>query len=372
MALLPAVLVRPLIPFTLPLQPLVKLGVVPESTIDYFTRLIHPAWRMSRIMARVCHKSMASDDCISLTLAPNHNWQGFQPGQHIQLWVEINGIRHSRSYSLSSPLRRNGQLEITVRLKAGGKVSNWLAEQVQVGDWLEIGQPFGEFALPENPRDPLLMISAGSGITPMLGMLRERLRQHPEADISLVHYARSRRTIPFLDELIDLQNRHPNFQVRFSLTGEPSPRGWLTGRFQAEHLEGIHDIAARRTYVCGSWGFTDTVRTHLRNQYANLRLQVEAFTPPQAPADQQQPLDVAFRLSGKTFKALSGKTLLESAEAAGLKPAYGCRMGICNTCTCTKVKGAVKDLRTGEIHHEPNEHIRLCITAPVTELEIDL
>ena len=354
-----------------PLRVLVAHGWLRESDVDAGLKLLHPALRLNRVFARVSQRQWVADDMLELTLQANGNWCGAQPGQHLQLYLERDGVRLSRSYSLTA-VQPNGCLRIAIKHQAGGRVSPYLLQHLAVGDVLELGPVQGELSWPETS-DAVLLLAAGSGITPLLGLLRAVLAQGFSAPITLLHYVREQGQRAFAAELQALQAQHSNLQVCWSLTAAGAESVALTGRFSAEHLAQVSQLDQRRVLACGPAGFIAQVQQWWQAAKLPGALQVEAFTAPVLRADVSlRTVRLGFVRSHQQATANNQHSLLEQAEAHGLQPAHGCRQGICASCTCTLLSGTVRDMRSGALFSEPGQPIRLCVSAPHADLEIDL
>jgi ferredoxin-NADP reductase len=332
--------------------------------------LLHPALRVNRVFARVTQRQWVADDMLELTLQANGNWRGAQPGQHLQLYLERDGVRLSRSYSLTA-VQADGSLQIAVKHQAAGRVSPYLLEHLAVGDVLELGPVYGELSWPE--AQGVLLLAAGSGITPLLGLLRAALAQGFSAPITLLHYVREQGQRGFVAELQALQAQHSNLQVRWSLTAAGAEAGALAGRFTGEHLAEVTQLDQRRVLACGPAGFVAQVQQWWQAAGLPAALQVEAFTAPVLRADVSlRQVRLGFARSHQQATANNQHSLLEQAEAHGLQPVHGCRQGICASCTCTLLSGTVRDMRSGLLFSEPGQPIRLCVSAPHSDVEIDL
>lgn len=371
MALLPLAGVRRLTSLLQPLRVLVAHGWLRESDVDAGLALLHPALRLNRVFARVTQRQWVADDMLELTLRANGNWRGAHPGQHLQLYLERGGVRLSRSYSLTA-VHVDGSLQIAIKQQPGGRVSPYLLEHLAVGDVLELGQVSGELSWPE-AQQAVLLLAAGSGITPLLGMLRAALAQGCSAPITLLHYVREQGQRAFVAELQALQAQHRNLQVRWALTAAGAESATLSGRFAGEHLAEVAQLDQRRVLACGPAGFVAQVQQWWQASGLPGALQVEAFTPPAfSTVDEVHALRLGFTRSHQHMQADNQRSLLELAEAQGLRPAYGCRQGICASCTCTLLSGTVRDMRSGLLFSEPGQPIRLCVSAPHGDVDIDL
>lgn len=232
----------------------------------------------------------------------------YQPGQFITLDLEIDGKSVSRSYSISSSPSRPHTLEITVkRLPAvapefsPGLVSNWLHDNLIIGQEIQIAGPHGDFSILAQPSDKVLFLSAGSGITPMMSMSRWIFDRGTDRDVIFFHNARVPEDIIFRDELKQISNRQPNFYLAVSLTAEAKSGDGLHGRLDAAMLHSIcPDFAERTIFSCGPSGFmavTEKILTNLNFsmdkyhqesfgevQKTDVPTMVESFSVPKAPA----------------------------------------------------------------------------------------
>lgn len=362
MTLIPMSWSRALTPLLQPLRWLVSRHWLREAEVDAVLAWLQPAWRLNRVFARVEGRAWVAADMLALRLRCNGNARGWRAGQHVQLYLQLDGVRHSRSYSLTR-VGRDGRIELAIRRQPGGRLSNRLLDHLPVGALLELGQAQGELHWPQASTG-VVLLAAGSGITPLLGLLREALARGFAAPISLLHYIREQGQRPFVEELQQLMQRHPNLSVRWALTGQVQVDADLHGRFNDEHLQGL---ALDSVLACGPAGFVETVARHWHGP-----LQVEAFTAPERHVEPGSAVRLGFARTRQQVTGDSARSLLEQAEAAGLRPAHGCRQGICASCTCTLLSGTVRDVRNGELFAEPGQPIRLCISAPAGDVDIDL
>ncbi|MEO5560152.1 MAG: ferredoxin reductase, partial [Dokdonella sp.] len=311
-------------------------------------------------MARVDALQAASSDAVTLRLKPNRHWGGFCPGQHVNIGAEVDGRRVTRSYSLTDIPRADGRISITVKAIEGGKLSRHLCRNARVGDVLDLGQAFGEMTLPAHVQGAWLFLAAGSGITPLMAMIRSLSAQGMQVPVTLLYWARTRTELCFADELRALAAKHASFSVQFVLTREAALRAnECDGRIDAALLSSLVDeLPARQVFACGSNGFVAAARDVLVGHVHSF--QSEAFSPPARVVDDAASVQVNLASSGRTLQLSRGQSLLEGLEAAGLAPASGCRMGICNTCACTKVSGSTRNLHTGDSAQEPMSTLRLC------------
>jgi ferredoxin-NADP reductase len=233
-----------------------------------------------------------------------------------------------------------------------------------------LAQAEGDFVLGDPRPERVLLISGGSGITPVMAMLRTLCDEGFPGEIGFLNYARSFELALYGAELDQLAERHGGLRVARSFTrGRGLP---LTGRFSREHLRAVaSDHSDAATFVCGPPALIDSVRVLWAEDGLPEPI-VESFTPPAIAFDTDGAVGaVSFAASGRETPN-SGLPLLEQAEDAGLAPEHGCRMGICNTCSCRKLSGAVRNVVTGEVSTAREEQIRICVSVPVGDVALDL
>ncbi|MEP6907555.1 MAG: ferredoxin reductase [Pseudoxanthomonas sp.] len=353
------------------LKRLVQPLLAPE-VFDFWASRFNATWSWNRSLARIVRRKAESADTVTLWLKPNGHWAGFRAGQHVNVSAQIDGVRVTRSYSLTSASRVEGCVAITVKGIEGGKLSQYLRNSAGIDDVLDLGPAFGDMTLPASPSGSWLFLAAGSGVTPLMSMVRALAEQGMPVPLTLVYWARSRHEFCFADELRALAARHASFKVRFVLTRDIAHRDdESTGRIGEAQLGAlIDDLAERQVFACGPGGFVDTARTLLSLHTRSF--QAEAFTPLPLAVAETGTVQVTLASSGRTLTLERGTSLLKALEAEGLRPVSGCRMGICNTCSCGKFSGASRNLNTGDLSIEPVSALKLCISGAVTDLVLDL
>ena len=334
--------------------------------VDRYTELVDPTWTRGEARARVVDVRRTTPRSVTLTLAPNETFttaHAVKAGQYVNLTVEIDGRRHTRCYS---PANAEGAatLELTVGRHDGGLVSNYLYHRARRGMVVGLSGVGGDFVLPARRPRRILFVSGGSGITPVMAMLRTLVAEgHPDtpgAEVAFVHYARTPVDACYRDELAA-----PLPGVRVLRGYTRSGGGDLVGRCGPEHLAAAMP-APDAVFVCGPAALVEAVREHCDNVYA------ESFVPPalDAPAT---PSGGRITFSDSAIDvADDGRPLLEQAESAGLAPASGCRMGICHTCTRRKSAGTVRNLVTGAVSTVPDDDVQICVSVPVGDVDIAL
>jgi len=355
---------------TAPLRVLEALAT--PHGLDRYLELLDPMLVRGELRARVVEVRHHAHS-VTLLLRPNRRVDRLRAGQYVQLAVEIDGVRHVRCYSPTcSEHRSDGLLEITVRTHDPGLVSQYLRSTVRAGLVVGLSAPQGSFALPAPRPDDVVLISGGSGITPVMAMLRTLCDERHPGRIAFLHYSPSADHVPYLAELRALEAAHPELLVRICHTRDGG--GDLPGRFAAAHLDSVAPwYAGAQTFVCGPRPLMDAVAELYRGARLDDRLHTEEFTlAPVRPADDTEASGtVRFTKSGVAAPN-TGAPLLEQAEAAGLTPEYGCRMGICFSCTKPRRSGCTRDIRTGEIGSEPDTEIQLCVSVPVGDVALDV
>lgn len=341
--------------------------------VDRYLELVDPTWSVREVRAVVREVRRQTAGSVTLTLEPNANWTGFEAGQHTVLDVEIDGVRRRRCYSMATSAHRRGPFELTVKRQPGGIVSPWLHAEARPGLVVGLSPAQGDFVLPTPRPDRLLLISGGSGITPVLSMLRTLCDEGHRGPVAFVHYSLRADDMPYRSELERLAAEHPNAQLLRAFPEEPG-RGELEGLFCEAHLLAAdRDWREAEAYVCGPAPLMDAVRACFEQEGRLERLHREAFTLALPPSDRSAGAcgTVHFQRSGVQIDA-DGRTLLELAEAAGLRPASGCRMGICHTCIRHMPEGTLRDVRTGLTRTAVDTDVQLCVHVPAGDVLLDL
>jgi ferredoxin-NADP reductase len=305
----------------------------------------------------------------TLTLKPTSTWRGHRAGQFVQLGVEVDGARRTtRCFSVSSPDSRPGdEFTITMRANPDGVVSRYLVERAEVGTIVHLSQADGEFTLPDQVPGHILFITGGSGITPAMAMLRSLMRRTHRGRVTFLHYAQSPDHQIFREELDELQTAGYGLDIHLVY---PETGGRFFTPMELERLvPGFRDVD---TWACGPAGLIEKVQAAYTDGGAsdNEKLRVEFFKAP-AVSNGSAEGDLTFSRAGSTV-ANTGATLLEQAEAAGLNPVFGCRMGICFSCTAKKGEGTVRNVLTGETSSLPDEEIRICVSTPEGDCSVEL
>ncbi|MGQ0842156.1 ferredoxin reductase [Actinokineospora sp.] len=338
--------------------------------VDRYLELVHPMLTLRELRGEVTSVHRSTPDTVTLTIRPTRRWRGFTAGQYVRISVDIDGVRRTRCYSpATSQHRADGRFELTVKAHESGLVSQWLHRNARTGLVLGLSQAEGGFTLPTPRPDKLLLISGGSGITPVLSMLRTLADEGHSGQVTFLHYAYRETDVPCLASLRALVSDN----VRLVLAYTDAEGGDLTGFFDEDHLRTAAPwFADADTYLCGPPGLMAGVREVYAALGRTDRLHTEDFAPAPVTVDAAEVTGaVTFARSDRSAPN-SGQTLLEQAESAGLDPAFGCRMGICFTCTRVKTTGCVRDLRTGEKSTDPDVEIQLCVSVPVGDVAIDL
>ncbi len=351
-------------------QPWVE-SIVRLSAVEDTLAALHPMLSLTEVRARVVRVVTETASTRTFVLQPNALWRGAHAGQFVRVRVEIDGRQVERVYSLSSrPGSR--RLAITVKRQPGGSVSGHLHDTVRPGDVLTLSQAHGDFVLPADGvgqlPEKILLLSAGSGITPVMAMLRDLQARHYQGDVVFWHVCRDADDLIFADALRAMANTFPALRLvlHFSQT---------SGRFSPQALlAAVPDLAQRSTWMCGPGELMAAMQQFWNNESITKPLLSERFVavpllPASAPGT---PAVVTFSASGNTFTTCGTAPLLMQAESAGLAPKHGCRIGICRSCQCTKKSGTTENLQTGEISSTPNELIRLCISVARSDIALDL
>jgi ferredoxin-NADP reductase len=276
----------------------------------------------------------------------------YRPGQFATLLLTIAGQPVERAYSISSSPSRPHMLELTVKRVPGGLVSNWLCDHVAKGQTLRVKGPSGRFTCLDHPAPKLLMLSAGSGITPVMSMSRWIADTAPEADVKFLTSFRTVSDVIFRKELELIAARHPGFSLALTLTGAGPGSAGLAGRIDAAMIRKlVPDLAERQIFLCGPEPFAAAARMALAELGVDpTRVHSESFgSGATRPAKRALELSgprhhVTFTKSGKTVETDETVSLLELAEAHGVRIDYACRSGSCGECE-VRIAGRVSEAR---------------------------
>ena len=338
----------------------------------------------------------------------------YQPGQFVTLKLEIDGKPVQRAYSISSSPSRPHTLDITVKRVPApadspevppGLVSNWLHDRLAVGDKIQLsGGPMGHFTCANTSAPKLLMISAGSGITPMLSMSRWLYDTAQERDVVFCHSARSPHDIVALKELELMANHQPHFRLAMTMTRPELNQSWLgyTGRLNDALLLNLApDFKERVVYVCGPEPFTKGVKDMLSNlnfpmenyneeSFGGVKRKAKAPSPssPSSPSSPKpsnvvpiatatsspsQPV-VVFSEAKEEIACSEEESILEVAQQNGVNIRGGCLQGVCGMCKKRKREGEVRyEAEPSALNSDEQQegYILPCVAFPVGKVIVE-
>jgi len=334
---------------------------------DDYLELINPLWSTQELRGRIERIEREAGNSVTVLIRPSYRWEGHRPGQYLRVGVVVDGVFHWRAYSLTSdPDRPDGWISITPKLVEGGKVTPFLVQEARSGAVIRLGGVEGDFVLPDPPPRRPLFISAGSGVTPIMSMLRHLDRSDQLGDVVHVHSARRREDVTFGDRLADLERRHSGYRLHLRLTGSQ-------GRMKPNDLDEIcPDWRERETFASGPGEMLDALTDHFEREGDLARLRMERFQPKLGLAEEGEGGRIVFSKSEAEAESDGSKPILVAGEEAGVELPFGCREGICHTCIGKLCSGQVRDLRNGKIYGDRGEMVRTCINAPEGNVEIEL
>lgn len=335
---------------------------------DDYLELINPLWTTKELRGRVERVEPEGSEAATVVIKPGFDWQGHAPGQYVRLGVLINGRFHWRAYSLTSdPDDEEGMVSVTPKKVDKGVVSPYLVRRIRPGEVVRLGEVEGVFTLPDPLPPALLFISAGSGVTPIISMLRGLDHRDAIRDVIVVHSVRTEDQLMFGSTLRELDRRHDGMRLELRLTSQQ-------GRLTPGDLDELcPDWREREAFCSGPREMLDALVEHWNEHGDPNRMHLERFQPIiGGDADAGRGGTVRFRRSQATVECDGGTPILVAGEEEGLDLPFGCRIGICHTCIGTATSGAVRDLRTGEIADVTGQVIRTCVNTAEGELELDL
>jgi stearoyl-CoA 9-desaturase NADPH oxidoreductase len=341
---------------------------------DDYLHLANPLWSARELRGRILQVRRETEDSATLVIKPGWGFSfDYQPGQYIGIGLLVEGRWRWRSYSLtSSPAAVTSgsgsgsarTVTITVKAMPEGFLSSHLVAGVEPGTIVRLAAPQGNFVLPDPAPPSILFLTAGSGITPVMSMLRTLVRRDQIADITHLHSAPTESDVMFSAELAALAADHPGYRLRVRETR-------TQGRLDLARLsQEVPDWCERQTWACGPEGMLNQAEKVWSSAGINDRLHLERFAVSKAaPAGAGG--TVTFIRSGRSVAADAATSLMDAGEGAGVQMPFGCRMGICQSCVVSLVEGHVRDLRTGQ-EHEPGTRVQTCISSASGNCTLDI
>lgn len=389
--------------------------MIEHAFLSFMSSRVLPFWSARTPKLRLLNRHVLSEDLVAVQFAVNSNFKrqvfdtnkGWRGGQHISVRMMIDHCYHERRYSIvglpdetlwwMNP--KHNSRTLTLAIKPQGVVSQYLTDTAPIGTIIESSLPLGDFGLNQladqphldgitqhsDPSSPLLCIAGGSGITPMLGIIREALGAGRW--VTLLHYQRGLILEAYWQDLADT---YPNF--RHHLINTQDADTYLAGEkyVSAAGLLSLGlDLTITPIMVCGSAellaGLYRAIDTISVQAHGDLRdnIIIEHFGVP----SQRSSIAINTGKNDKTDTSSSVQTihlrqrqrqfvsngiLLVAAEDAGVKLPFGCRQGICHLCRCSKISGVVKNLQTNKLSGAGTESIQTCISVAMTDVVLDI
>ena len=338
---------------------------------DDYLHLVNPLWSARELRGRIVSVRQETPDSATIVIRPGWGFDfGYAPGQYIGIGLHIDGRWHWRSYSLtSSPTWDDKVISIAVKAMPEGFLSSHLVGGVPEGTVVRLAAPKGDFVLPDPPPAKILFLTAGSGITPIMSMLRTLDRRAVERELDLpdvvhIHSAPTAENVMFRSELEHFDATHDRFRVHVRHTREK-------GKFALSELDEVcPDWRERQAWACGPQQMLDDITAHWVAEGIEDQVHLERFAVSRADTSGSGGT-ITFAKSGKTVTVDGATTILEAGESVGALMPFGCRMGICQTCVVPLEKGHVVDLRSGKEHAE-GERVQTCISAAAGDCTLDV
>ena len=335
---------------------------------DDYLHLANPLWSARELRGRILEVRRETEDSATLVIKPGWGFSfDYQPGQYMGIGLLVEGRWRWRSYSLtSSPATSASARTVTITVKAmpEGFLSTHLVAGVAPGTIVRLAAPQGNFVLPDPAPSSILFLTAGSGVTPVMSMLRTLVRRNQITDITHVHSAPTESDVMFGAELAALAANQPGYRLQLRATR-------TQGRFDLARLDHeVPDWRDRQTWACGPEGMLVQAEKVWSAAGISERLHLERFAVSKAaPAGAGG--TVTFVRSGHAVTADAATSLMDAGEGAGVQMPFGCRMGICQSCVVSLVNGHVRDLRTGQ-EHDPGTRIQTCVSAASGDCALDI
>lgn len=330
---------------------------------------------------RCSDKWLETEDTVSIELQSadgcHLHFSGFKPGQFVSLGFDLNGKREYRAYSIAS-MPGEESLKLTVKRVDGGLVSNHIIDQFSIGDTVSVLAPTGPFnSVDCPPKQRVLLLSAGCGITPVMSMAKTWLRDQDDIDVVFVHMAKSATQTIYFDELESMTAIHDNFTLKLLLkdnTGTQHPQGRLDKQWLSTLCP---DIDQRTVYLCGPTQFMRDMEQHcLALGVSEDQFHQESFTPIESkqPAETGGVVQFEVPTFGVSTEVEQGTTLADALEQQGVPIIIACRSGMCGSCKCKVTKGQVTRTSTETLSEEDlaNGYTLACSSQVQTDVEVEL
>lgn len=309
----------------------------------------------------------------------------FDAGQYFLFNFPTGSDGEARCYSISSSPHRSNAFTITVKRVPGGKISNWLHDTMALGMTVKGQGPLGHFIRPKGDKNKLLLLSGGSGITPIMSITRDLADRYEDSDIVFLHAARTPADLIFRHDLSGFATRMKGLRLQFlpeTVVGEPSWPG-LTGRISPEFLKlAVPDIAERIVMCCGPAPFMAAARSISAalgvpaSNYVEESFDAAVIDEPGVDVEVQpaaKTFRVEFSKQKKTLEVPSNQTVLTAAKKGSIRLPSSCSNGVCGTCKSKLVSGSIEMNHNGGIRQrEVDAGMFLpCCSKPLSDLVID-
>lgn len=323
---------------------------------------VKPAWRQGLYRAQVLNVTKAIGDFVHITLQPQHQWKAHKAGQHIELTVELNGRLLTRIFTIASSARQYAKdktITLVIKTHKFGRFTPQLDKELTINSWVNISAAKGEFVFQYSNKSldtPTVMVAGGSGITPMMSMLSEHLSTTNNP--IYLRYIAPLNEHQFVEQLALLAKKYPCFTFDLMTRNE-------------HELQPLALVAKSAIYCCGPQGLMSDIEALSKNTGANF-YQEHFSLAPIVNDDSSIEVDVTVTLNGNVFTASNQQNLLIQLENQNAQVTRGCGIGVCHQCHCTKKSGLVKNLLTGDVSDSGEQIIQLCISQPLSNLEMSI
>lgn len=346
----------------------------PVEILETQRKQSYPDHRSTNLILKCVEREVIAQDFCTFWLenTEDNALPDYQPGQHLPIRLDIDGKSVTRYYTLSSSPLRPNRYCISVKRVSDGLASNWLHDHFQEGSTLVAQKPSGSFHLKQD-RDKILLVSGGSGVTPMLSILRYLADHNQIKDVVFYHQCRTQADIPCYQELQGIAVDFPALTIHIALSQADSQWQGLRGRFSAAHAALIPQLAERRVFVCGPNPFMESVKAQLLEQgLPPENYHQEAFSAASLGVGEHRELTIT--IDGKSFAATNQRAVLEQAESAGLDLPNGCRAGVCGACKLTLSEGEVIQVETPALSGEERQagKVLSCCCTPTSDVVLTM
>ncbi|MDG1995422.1 MAG: iron-sulfur cluster-binding domain-containing protein [Emcibacteraceae bacterium] len=333
-----------------------KTGI--RTPLPNFKRRTRGLWKSGGLLE--CTNITAESADVNNYSFKDPDGAGFQfkPGQHISIRLPLESGDEYRTFTICSTPTRADEITLTVKTNRPNGATSWMRDNIKIGSTYSAVGATGLFNLIDYPCEKLLLISAGSGITPMMSMVRWLSDRQDDLDVTFIHYAKNSDEYLFSDELSKITENY--MPLTFYQIPTDRADGEIHGRPSIEQISSLIDVGDQQVFCCGPGGFMDAIKDILLkgglnpDHYHQESFGTDIIEDATSPIDENAEI-ITVKFKDKTFKARRGETLLSALRENKIVVPTGCKSGMCGTCQMKLINGTVEMNQMGGLSEQQIE-----------------